>query len=83
MTEKGRSVLLYDPHNFEHYEYIVSMVDDWNVSTEQWWNDDYRGKQKYSSEKAVPLPLCPPQIPKSLAWDRIRASMVRGRQLTT
>jgi hypothetical protein len=38
-------------------------------------------KQKYSEKKSVPGSLCPPQIPHGLAWDRVRASAVRGRRL--
>jgi hypothetical protein len=32
--------------------------------------------------KPVPVPLCPPQIPHGLTWDRTRFSAVRGRRLT-
>jgi hypothetical protein len=46
------------------------------------WNETDRGKPKYSGEKPVPVPLCPPQIPHGLTWDRTRASAVRGRRLT-
>jgi hypothetical protein len=35
-----------------------------------------------SSKKNVPLPLCPPRIRHGPTWDRIRASVVRGRRLT-
>jgi hypothetical protein len=31
----------------------------------------------------VPVPLCLPQIPHDLTWDRIRASAVGSRRLTT
>jgi hypothetical protein len=40
------------------------------------------GKNRSIGEKPVPGPLCPPQIPHGLAWDRTRASAVRGRRLT-
>jgi len=33
-------------------------------------------------EKPVPLPHCPQQISHGLTWNRIRASVVRGCQLT-
>jgi len=34
-------------------------------------------------EKSVPMPLCPPQIPQRLAWDRTRFHGVTGRKLTS
>jgi hypothetical protein len=46
------------------------------------WNETDRGKPKYSGEKPVPVPLCPPQIPHGLTRDRTQASAVRGRRLT-
>jgi hypothetical protein len=46
------------------------------------WNETDRGKPKYSGEKPVPVPLCPPQILHGLTRDRTRASAVRGRRLT-
>jgi hypothetical protein len=48
------------------------------------WNEIDRGKPKYSGGggEPVPVPLCPPQIPHELTWDRTRASAVRGRRLT-
>jgi hypothetical protein len=33
---------------------------------EHQWNETDRGKPKYSGEKPVPVPLCPPQIPHGL-----------------
>jgi hypothetical protein len=33
-------------------------------------------------DKPVWLPLCPPQAPYTLAWDRTQASAVGGRRLT-
>jgi hypothetical protein len=32
--------------------------------------------------KPAPVPLCPPQIPYDLTWDRTRAAAVGSRQLT-
>jgi hypothetical protein len=46
------------------------------------WNEIDRGKPKYSGEKPVPVPFCPPQNPHGLTRDRTRASAVRGRRLT-
>jgi hypothetical protein len=45
-------------------------------------NEIDRGKPKYSGEKPVPVPLCPPQIPHGLTRDRNRASAVGDRRLT-
>jgi hypothetical protein len=42
---------------------------------ENWWIE-------ILTEKPVPVPLCPPQAPRGLTWDRTRASAVGGRQLT-
>jgi hypothetical protein len=42
----------------------------------------WRGKTEVLGGKPVPVPLCPPQIPHGLTWDRTRASAVTGRQLT-
>jgi hypothetical protein len=44
------------------------------------WNETDRGKPKYS-EKHVPVPLSPPQIPHGPTRDQTRASAVRGRRL--
>jgi hypothetical protein len=32
--------------------------------------------------KPAPVPLCPPQIPHDLTWDRTRAATVGSQQLT-
>jgi hypothetical protein len=47
------------------------------------WIEIDREKPKYSGKKPVPVPLCSPQIPHRLRWDRTRASAVRGRRLTS
>jgi hypothetical protein len=31
--------------------------------------------------KLAPVPLCPPQIPHDLTWDRMRAAAVGSRRL--
>jgi hypothetical protein len=49
---------------------------------EHMWNETDRGKPKYSGQKPVPVPLCPPQIPHGLTRDWTRASAVGGRRLT-
>ena len=38
-------VLAQNAVNF--YELVASTVDEWNVSTEQWWAENERGKLKY------------------------------------
>jgi hypothetical protein len=54
---------------------IPQMIWVWRATVEWYW----RGKTKELGEKPVPMPLCPPQIPHGFT----RASMVRGRWLTT
>jgi hypothetical protein len=41
------------------------------------------GETKELGENPVPVLLCPPQIPHTLARERTRASAVRDRRLTT
>jgi hypothetical protein len=43
----------------------------------------WQGKTEELGEKPVPVPLCPPQIPRGLTQVRTRTSAVRGRWLTT
>jgi hypothetical protein len=45
------------------------------------WNENWQGKPKYS-EKTCTVPLCPPQIPHDLTWDRTRVAAVGSRRLT-
>ena len=40
------------------------------------------GDTEVLREKPVTVPLCPPQMSHGLAWDRTRASAVKGKQLT-
>jgi len=37
------------------------------------------GETKIPSEKPVPIPHGPPQIPHQLSWDGMWATMVRGQ----
>jgi hypothetical protein len=61
--------------------YQPRMIDD----------DDYGavggmkiGRGNWSTRrKPAPVPLCPPQIPHDLTWDRIRATAVGSQQLTS
>jgi hypothetical protein len=50
---------------------------------ERRWNDILTGEDLRTRRKAVPVPLCLPQIPHLLTRARTRASTVRGRRLTT
>jgi hypothetical protein len=60
--------------------YQPPMIDD----------DDYRavggmriGRGNRSTrKKPAPVPLCPPQIPHDLTWDRTRAAVVGSQRLT-
>jgi hypothetical protein len=54
------------------------------------FDDDYgadggmrigRGNRN-TRRKPAPVPLCPPQIPHDLTWDRIRAAAVGSQRLT-
>jgi hypothetical protein len=40
-----------------------------------------RGNRR-TRRKPAPVPLCPPQIPHDLTWDRIRAAVVGNQRLT-
>jgi hypothetical protein len=46
------------------------------------WNENDRGKPKYSGKKPVPLPVFRPRIPRGLTRHWTRASAVTGRPLT-
>jgi hypothetical protein len=35
-----------------------------------------------TGRKPAPVPLCPPQIPHDLTWDRTRATAVESQRLT-
>jgi hypothetical protein len=50
--------------------------------TKKWWSDTDRREVETLGVKLFPLPLCPPQIPHGLSWDRTRALAVTGRMLT-
>jgi hypothetical protein len=41
------------------------------------WNEIDRGKTEVPVGKPVPVPLCPPQIPHGLSWDRNRVPSPR------
>jgi hypothetical protein len=57
--------------------FVHPPYDTW-VNMEQRWNDIDREKQGLG-EKPVPVPLCPPQIPYALPWDRTRSSVATNR----
>jgi hypothetical protein len=62
---------------------IVPAPDDrWWWLWSSWWNEDWQGKPKYSEKTCPSVPLCPPQIPHDLTWDRTRAAAVGSQRLT-
>jgi hypothetical protein len=40
------------------------------------------GGNRSTQRKPAPVPLCPPQIPHHLTWDRTRAAAVGSQRLT-
>ena len=61
------------------WRWLVFLVFPCNVAPVEL---NWQGKTEVLGEKPVPVPLCPPQIPHGLIWDRTRSSAVRGRRLT-
>jgi hypothetical protein len=39
-------------------------------------------RNRSTRRKPAPVPLCPPQIPHDLRWDRTRAAAVESQRLT-
>jgi hypothetical protein len=39
-------------------------------------------RNRSTRRKPAPLPLCPPQIPHDLTWDRTRAAAMKSQRLT-
>jgi hypothetical protein len=79
-TSVGSSLLLSDTPNCYHY--IALPLDDWMNEYRtlvEWYR---RGQTKVLRENPVPLPLCPSQITRGLAWDQTLAIMVCDQQLT-
>jgi hypothetical protein len=58
---------------------IPQMIWVWRTTVEWYW----QGKTVELGEKPVPVSLCPPHIPHGLNRARTRASVVRGRRITT
>jgi hypothetical protein len=58
---------------------IVSVPDDKWVRTIRWNCRRKRSTQR----KPVPVPICPPQIPHDLTWDRNQSSAMGNWLLTT
>jgi hypothetical protein len=65
-----------DEEKDDHFSSILQVM-------EHRWNEVDKGKPKYSGEKPVPVPLCPPQITHGLTRDRIRASAVGMDSVST
>jgi len=53
------------------------------ISMGHCWIDSNREKTEALGETPVPVPLCPPQIPHGLAWDRNRTAAATFWRLTT
>ena len=64
--------------NFIAY-YLDRRPCSW-MGMEHWWNDTDRAEPKYSREKPVPVPHCPPQFLPGLEWELTRASAVKSRR---
>jgi hypothetical protein len=63
-------VLLYQPRMIDDDDY--GAVDGMRIG---------RGNPS-TRRKPAPLPLCPPQTPHDLTWDRARAAAVGSQRLT-
>jgi hypothetical protein len=62
--------LLYQPRMIDDYDY--GAVGGMRIG---------RGN-RCTRRKPAPVPLCPPQIPHDLTWDRTRAAAAGSRRLT-
>ena len=63
--------------------YLCSVGDRWRNeygAVVEWY---WQGKTEVFGETPVSVPLCTPQIPHGLAWDRVWAFAVRGRWRTS
>jgi len=77
-THTGRINNMREPHatrepHFGHASRIVSLVEKRSTV----WSIDgmiLTGKNQSFGEKPVSVPLCPPQNPHGLVWNRNRAS---------
>jgi hypothetical protein len=65
----------YDEDDDHYYCFVLCLL------MEHRWSET-EGETEVLGEKPVPVPLCPPQIPHGLTWDRTLASAVGGRRLT-
>jgi len=54
----------------------VALVTDTGMWIQHWRNDIDRGKTKVQGGRAVPVSLCPPQIPYGLALDGSWTSVI-------
>lgn len=53
------------------------------VNMDHCWNDNWKGKMKYSKKNLPSMLLCPPQLPHGLHLCWMQASSVRCQCLTT
>jgi hypothetical protein len=68
-----------DDDDDDYYYYYFFCPFPSNGAPVEW---NWQEKTEVLGEKPVPVPLCPPQIPRGLTRDRIRASGVGRRRLT-
>jgi hypothetical protein len=54
------------------WRWLIFFVFPCNRAPVEW---NWQGKTEVLDENPVPVPLCPPQIPHGLTWDRTRASV--------
>jgi hypothetical protein len=47
------------------------------------WSSRWNRRNRSTRRKPAPVPLCPPQIPRDLAWARTRSAAVEIRRLTS
>ena len=63
-------------------------MSEYGVMVEWYWQGktEVLGEKHYTDdsteENPVPVPFCPPQIPRGLAWGGTQAFAVKNRQLT-
>jgi hypothetical protein len=63
----------------KEHVFIYFGLDIYNTST----LNTYKYNYELQYEDLIPVPICPPQILHGLTRDRVRASVVRGRRLTS
>jgi len=62
---------------------FFSLPNGSQISMGHWWIDSDRANTEGLGQTPVPRPLCPPQMPHGLAWDRNRTAATTVWRLTT